>query len=87
MKTLVDNLRRISLRSDGILLPVSGGAAAQGTATAKELHRANRKDELTAVDMDKFRSILESSDDQLRPQKKHFDQGMETGCRHWPGRG
>lgn len=70
MKTRIDRLRTISLRSDDVLLPASYGAAGHSTATAKQLHLANRKEELTDADLEQFRSVLESSDHQLRSRKK-----------------
>ena len=69
MKMLIDKLQMISLRSDGVLLN-SDIAAAQGTATAKKLHLANRQEDLKDVDIEQFRSILRPMEDQLHNQKR-----------------
>jgi hypothetical protein len=71
MKALMDSLRKISLRSDDVLLPKGGGAVAQGTATAKQLNLANRKEQLNSAVMEQFSGVLEASDSQLYPHKKH----------------
>ncbi|OBT83066.1 hypothetical protein VE02_08773 [Pseudogymnoascus sp. 03VT05] len=70
MKMLIDKLQKLSLRSDGVLLPDSNIAAAQGTATAKELHLANRQEDLKDVDMEQFRGILRPMENQLHNQKR-----------------
>ena len=72
MKMLIDKLHKISLRYDGVLLPDSDIAAAQGTATAKELHIANRQDDLKDVDIEQFCSILGPLEDQRHCQKRHI---------------
>ncbi|KFY71370.1 hypothetical protein V499_08434 [Pseudogymnoascus sp. VKM F-103] len=70
IKMLIDKLQKISLRSDGVLLPDSDIAAVQGTAIAKELHLANSQEDLKGVDIEQFRGILGPMEDQLYNQKR-----------------
>ncbi|KAH6986427.1 prion-inhibition and propagation-domain-containing protein [Ilyonectria sp. MPI-CAGE-AT-0026] len=72
MKTLIDRLRKISLRSDDVLLASGDEAVAQTTTTAKQLNLANRREELKDTDMEQLLSVLELSDEESRSEKKHL---------------
>lgn len=72
IKTLIDRLRKTSLRSDDVLLPSGDEAAAQTTTTAKQLNLANRREELKDTDMEQLLSVLELSDEESRSEKKHL---------------
>lgn len=96
MKMLIDKLRKISLRSDGVLLSDSDVAGTEGTATAKELHLANRQEDLKDIVTEQFCSILGPLEDQPHNQKRnvlakglrrviHIGQGIADVAKQ-PGR-
>lgn len=80
MKTVIDRIRKVSLRSEDVLIPLPGSrAASQGITTAKELNLANRREDLKDSDMELFRSVLEPSEGQPRYQSKSL---LSRGWKH-----